>query len=84
MNLNYYLPRPVPEELRGLAVLALDLRWSWNHAADALWETVDPEMWRATGNPSFGRRELRPVVTFAAVSERGSVCYRLCFIRYRR
>jgi glycogen phosphorylase len=51
MNLNYYLPRPLPEELRGLAVLALDLRWSWNHAADALWETVDPELWRATGNP---------------------------------
>jgi glycogen phosphorylase len=51
MNLNHYLPRPLPEELRGLALLALDLRWSWNHAADALWETVDPVMWRATGNP---------------------------------
>ena len=51
MNLNHYLPRPLPKELRGLAVLALDLRWSWNHAADALWETVDAAMWRATGNP---------------------------------
>jgi glycogen phosphorylase len=51
MNLNYYLPRPLPDELRGLPLLALDLRWRWNHAADALWETVDPEMWRATGNP---------------------------------
>jgi glycogen phosphorylase len=51
MNLNHYLPRPLPKELRGLAVLALDLRWSWNHAADALWETVDAVMWRATGNP---------------------------------
>jgi starch phosphorylase len=51
MNLVHYLPRPLPEELDGLAVLALDMRWSWNHSADALWEMVDPEMWRATGNP---------------------------------
>jgi starch phosphorylase len=51
MNLYHYLPRPLPESLARLEVLALDLRWSWNHGADVLWEMVDPEMWRATQNP---------------------------------
>lgn len=51
MNLSHYLPRSLPDELSGLVVLSLDLRWSWNHSADALWEMVDPEMWRASGNP---------------------------------
>lgn len=31
--------------------LALDLRWSWNHAADELWSRVDPELWSRTHNP---------------------------------
>ncbi len=51
MNPVHYLPRPLPPALEPLADLALDLRWSWNHQADALWQTVDPELWRATGNP---------------------------------
>jgi starch phosphorylase len=34
-----------------LRELALNLRSSWNHRADALWEQIDPEMWRETGNP---------------------------------
>jgi len=34
-----------------LEELALNLRSSWNHRADALWEEIDPEMWRDTGNP---------------------------------
>jgi starch phosphorylase len=46
-----YLPRPVPESLTGLVDLALDLRWSWNHCADALWQCVDAELWDATGDP---------------------------------
>jgi starch phosphorylase len=31
--------------------LALDLRWSWNHAADALWDALEPELWDLTHNP---------------------------------
>jgi starch phosphorylase len=31
--------------------MALDLRWSWNHAADAIWERLDPELWDLTHNP---------------------------------
>src|SRR5579863_8183604 len=30
--------------------LALDLRWSWNHAADELWTRLDPELWALTHN----------------------------------
>ena len=41
-------------ELEGfdsLAELALDMRWSWNHAADELWQQLDPELWKLTHNP---------------------------------
>jgi starch phosphorylase len=34
-----------------LAELALNLRWSWNHAADKLWRTLDSELWESTQNP---------------------------------
>jgi starch phosphorylase len=36
---------------RALENLALNLRWSWSHAADKVWETLDPELWRITQNP---------------------------------
>ncbi|WP_260291337.1 alpha-glucan family phosphorylase [Sedimenticola hydrogenitrophicus] len=51
MQMGHYLPRGLPEALHGLASLALDLRWSWNHGADDLWQAVDPDLWRATANP---------------------------------
>ena len=34
-----------------LVELALNLHWSWNHAADDLWEELDKELWAATQNP---------------------------------
>ncbi len=34
----------------GLRELALDLRWSWNHAADEVWARLDPELWALTHN----------------------------------
>jgi glycogen phosphorylase len=34
-----------------LAELALNLHWSWNHAADQLWQRLDPDLWQATQNP---------------------------------
>lgn len=33
-----------------LTELALDLRWSWNHAADELWDQLDPVLWDLTRN----------------------------------
>lgn len=44
MQTDHYLPRALPGSLQGLATLALDLRWSWNHGADALWCQVAPEL----------------------------------------
>jgi glycogen phosphorylase len=41
-------PRTVSDALTGLA---LDLRWSFNHSADRLWEQLDPELWDLTHNP---------------------------------
>jgi starch phosphorylase len=46
-----YSSAEVPPELTGLAELALDLRWSWSHSADTLWEQLDPELWDTTHNP---------------------------------
>ena len=35
----------LPTDLEGfdsLAELALDMRWSWNHATDQVWRQLDP------------------------------------------
>ena len=34
-----------------LGELALDLRWTWSHEADALWQQIDAEVWQRTQNP---------------------------------
>ncbi|NID14624.1 alpha-glucan family phosphorylase [Luteibacter yeojuensis] len=44
-------PRAPPAGLEALTELALDLRWTWNHAVDGLWREVDAELWDATHNP---------------------------------
>ncbi len=47
-----YEARPdLPQELADLRLLALDLRWSWSHVADALWRRIDEPLWRHTRNP---------------------------------
>ena len=46
-----YLPRTLPAKLELLIELALDLRWTWSHAGDALWEIIAPEIWEKTQNP---------------------------------
>jgi glycogen phosphorylase len=40
-----------PDISEALTDLALDLRWSFNHSADQLWERIDPELWELTHNP---------------------------------
>ena len=39
------------EGFDSLAELALDLRWSWNHATDEVWRQLDPALWESTQNP---------------------------------
>jgi starch phosphorylase len=34
-----------------LSELALDMHWSWNHATDDVWRTLDPQLWEITHNP---------------------------------
>jgi starch phosphorylase len=44
----------LPTDIDGvdtLAELALDLRWSWNHAEDEIWQQLDPDLWLGTHNP---------------------------------
>ena len=44
----------LPTEIEGfdsLAELALNLRWSWNHATDNIWERLEPKLWEITHNP---------------------------------
>ncbi|MGZ5581140.1 MAG: DUF3417 domain-containing protein, partial [Methylobacter sp.] len=44
----------LPIQIEGfdaLAELALNIRWSWNHATDEVWRRLDPELWEITRNP---------------------------------
>ena len=44
----------LPTDIAGfdsLAELALDMRWSWNHATDQVWRQLDPVLWELTHNP---------------------------------
>ena len=44
----------LPTDVEGfdsLAELALDMRWSWNHATDEVWRQLDPALWDFTQNP---------------------------------
>jgi starch phosphorylase len=54
LSLSHPAYRFLPTEIEGfdsLAELALDLRWSWNHATDGVWRTLNPRLWELTHNP---------------------------------
>ena len=58
MSKEIPLSRPTyshfPREIEGvssLVELALDMRWSWNHATDEVWRLLDPTLWELTQNP---------------------------------
>src|SRR3984957_19069535 len=57
-----------PPASDALTDLALDLRWSYNHAADQIWERLDPDLWEFTHNPwvvlqTASREKLQSVTT---------------------
>ena len=60
----------LPEEVEGadaLAELALDMRWSWNHATDEVWRQLDPVLWDLTHHPcdvlqTVSREKIRRVL----------------------
>jgi starch phosphorylase len=44
----------LPTDIEGfdaLAELALNMRWSWNHATDTVWRQLDQTLWNITHNP---------------------------------
>jgi glycogen phosphorylase len=52
MSSPAFTTRPLDKSTyEALTELALDLRWSFNHSADHLWERLDPELWDLTHNP---------------------------------
>jgi starch phosphorylase len=58
MNMQMTVSQPVQraasahiEGFDSLAELALDMRWSWNHATDHVWRQLDPVLWALTHNP---------------------------------
>src|SRR5215469_2980096 len=52
MSSPTYVEHPIDSAVSdALTDLALDLRWSFNHSADRLWEQLDPELWELTHNP---------------------------------
>ena len=58
-----------------LSELALNLRWSWNHATDPLWQTLDAVQWKLTRNPwavlqTVSRETLRKVLIDPAFRDR--------------
>ena len=53
-RLSHPIHSLLPAEVEGfdaLTELALDLRWSWNHATDEVWRRLDPALWEQTHHP---------------------------------
>ena len=69
MSSPAYANRPLDEGISdALTALALDLRWSFNHSADQLWERLDAELWDLTHNPwvvlqTVSRERLRSIAS---------------------
>ncbi len=61
----------LPNEIAALRVLALDLRWTWSHEGDALWEYVDADLWRQTQNPLSVLQNASPARLRALAGDRG-------------
>ncbi|MEJ2696439.1 MAG: alpha-glucan family phosphorylase [Candidatus Sulfobium sp.] len=69
-----FLPATV-EGVEPLAELALDMRWSWNHSADEVWQQLDPVLWDLTHNPwvvlqTLSRDRLEKVLSDSAFREK--------------
>ncbi|MDO8207122.1 MAG: alpha-glucan family phosphorylase [Gallionella sp.] len=51
---NHPLYDLLPADVEGfesLVELALDMRWTWNHATDEVWRQLDPVLWDLTRHP---------------------------------
>ncbi len=62
---------PEVEGIEALMELALNLHWSWNHAADEIWERLDIDLWQATQNPWVILQTVSQDTIKAALAETG-------------
>ncbi|MGH8142840.1 MAG: alpha-glucan family phosphorylase [Steroidobacteraceae bacterium] len=62
-------PRDGQAAIELLRELALDLRWSWNHATDPLWSRLEPQLWARTHNPWVVLRTVSPRRLAALLSD---------------
>ena len=63
--------QPRVDGMDALSELALNLHWSWNHAADELWQDLDKELWAATQNPWVILRTVSEEKIKAALADAG-------------
>jgi glycogen phosphorylase len=63
--------KPEVEGMGALTELALNLHWSWNHAADELWKRLDTDLWEATQNPWVILQTVSRDTIKAALAETG-------------
>ncbi|MGH7094857.1 MAG: DUF3417 domain-containing protein, partial [Stellaceae bacterium] len=52
--------RALPQEIAALEDLALDLRWTWSHEADTLWQRIDADAWERERNPWVILQDISP------------------------
>ncbi|WP_321471665.1 alpha-glucan family phosphorylase [uncultured Paludibaculum sp.] len=51
---SFHVSPKLPERLRCLNELSLNLRWSWHHPTIELFRSIDPDLWEETGhNPRW-------------------------------
>lgn len=61
----------LPEPLGRLGELALDLRWTWSHATDALWAAIDAELWLHARDPWLILQNVAPQRLVALAADAG-------------
>ena len=60
----------LPDGLVALGELALDLRWTWSHEADALWQQLDADSWEQSLNPWTLLQDIPPARLRALAADR--------------
>jgi len=83
MILHAFLPRDLPPGIDPLTEMALDLRWTWSHATDDIWRTIDSATWDATHNPWIILQSV-PHERLETLAEDGSFRQRLATILAER
>ena len=64
-------PPTPPKGLEALTELAMDLRWSWNHCADELWQRLDPALWDLTHHPNVVLQTVARDKLASALADKG-------------